>query len=451
MTAMNAVRRSLRQLVTGSARRTMGARGEVAFAPYAQAIAVEARPLADAQYFAGASAPRRNFHTSFAAMAASELITPHGGSLVNLMADASKKTSLASSCTRTLDLSDRNACDVELLCVGGFSPLKGFMNEDDYEHCVDNMRLKDSNLLFGLPIVLDTDCEDTKAGDKILLTYQGKDVAVITVESKWKPNKPKEAKLCYGTSSIEHPGVSMISMERRKYYIGGSLEGLEIPVRPFPCPSPEEVRATLPAGKDVVAFQCRNPIHRAHYELFTRALDAENVGEGAVCLVHPTMGPTQDDDISGLVRYKTYEVLAAEVNNPQIAWAYLPYSMHMAGPREAIQHMIIRKNYGCTHFIIGRDMAGSKSSLDGEDFYGAYDAQDLAKANAEELGMKTVPSLNVVYTDEEGYVTADVAESKGLSVKKLSGTKFRKMLRGGEDIPEWFAFKSVVKVLRDNQ
>jgi sulfate adenylyltransferase len=257
--------------------------------------------------------------------------------------------------------------------------------------------------------------------------------------------------MCYGTSSIEHPGVSMISMERRKYYIGGAVEAVSVPERPFPCPPPAEVRAMLPEGKDVVAFQCRNPIHRAHYELFTRALHADNVGDGAVCLVHPTMGPTQDDDISGLVRYHTYEVLAKEVNNPAIRWAYLPYSMHMAGPREAIQHMIIRKNYGCTHFIIGRDMAGSKSSIDGEDFYGAYDAQDLAKANAAELGMKTVPSLNVVYTDEEGYVTADVAEKKGLSVKKLSGTKFRKMLRGGEDIPEWFAFKSVVNVLREHQ
>ena len=159
---------------------------------------------------------------------------------------------------------------------------------------------------------------------------------------------------------------------------------------------------------------------------------------------------TQDDDIAGDVRYRTYEVLKKETNNPSIQWAYLPYSMHMAGPREAIQHMIIRKNYGCTHFIIGRDMAGSKSCLDGEDFYGAYDAQDLAKASAAELGMQTVPSLNVVYTEEEGYVTADVAEGKGLKVKKLSGTKFRQMLRGGEDIPEWFAFKSVVAVLRDD-
>ena len=137
-------------------------------------------------------------------------------------------------------------------------------------------------------------------------------------------------------------------------------------MREFPCQGPAEVRASLPPGVDVVAFQCRNPIHRAHYELFTRALDAKEVGPNAVVLVHPTCGPTQPDDISGVVRFKTYEVLKQQVQNPRIRWAYLPYSMHMAGPREAIQHMIIRKNYGCTHFIIGRDMAGSKSSLDGK-------------------------------------------------------------------------------------
>lgn len=152
----------------------------------------------------------------------------------------------------------------------------------------------------------------------------------------------------------------------------------------------------------------------------------------------------------GIVRYRTYEVLKDEIKNPHIKWAYLPYSMHMAGPREAIQHMMIRKNYGCSHFIIGRDMAGSKSSLSGEDFYGAYDAQEMANKYSSELGIRTVPSLNVVYTEEEGYVTADVAEKKGLHVKKLSGTKFRKMLRAGEEIPEWFAFKSVVKVLREH-
>merc|ERR1712106_1195988 len=158
--------------------------------------------------------------------------------------------------------------------------------------------------------------------------------------------------------------------------------------------------------------------------------------------------------MGGEVRHKTYEVLIEETKDTpsgkRTRWAYLPYSMHMAGPREAIQHMMIRKNFGCTHFIVGRDMAGSKSSVTGDDFYGAYEAQDLAKEMSEKLGVTPVPSLNLVYTEEEGYVTADDADAKGLTMKKLSGTKFRKMLRGGEDIPEWFAFKSVVEVLREN-
>ena len=169
-----------------------------------------------------------------------------------------------------------------------------------------------------------------------------------------------------------------------------------------------------------------------------------------VVMVHPTCGPTQADDISGEVRYKTYEVLKEETANPRVLWEYLPYSMHMAGPREAIQHMIIRKNFGCTHLIIGRDMAGSKSSITGEDYYGAYDAQDIAKANADKLNVIPVPSLDLVYTEEEGYVTADEAKSKQLNIQKLSGTKFRQMLRGGDDIPTWFAFASVVSVLREN-
>lgn len=145
----------------------------------------------------------------------------------------------------------------------------------------------------------------------------------------------------------------------------------------------------------------------------------------------------------------TYEVLKEEVKNEKLRWAYLPYSMHMAGPREAIQHMIIRKNYGATHFIIGRDMAGCKSSITGEDFYGAYEAQELAASKCVELGMQIVPSLNITYTEEKGYVTADIADKEGLTQKKLSGTMFRQLLRGGGDIPEWFAFKSVVKVLRE--
>ena len=378
---------------------------------------------------------------------ATGLIAPHGGSLVDLMVPAVEREAVKASATKVVECSDRNACDVELLVVGGFSPLRGFMPQADYDAVVATNRTT-SGLLFGLPIVFDTPDASIGLGDRLLLTYRGQDLAVFTVESKWEPDKAKEAKGCYGTTSIEHPAVKMIATERGRFYLGGRVQGLALPSRVFPCKTPAEVRSNLPEGQDVVAFQCRNPIHRAHYELFTRALDASNVSSAGVVLVHPTCGPTHDDDIAGEVRFQTYERLAAEVNNPRIRWAYLPYSMHMAGPREALQHMIIRKNYGCTHFIIGRDMAGCKSSLSGDDFYGPYQAQDFARDNAPELGMETVPSLNLVYTEEEGYVTAEHAETRGLHVKKLSGTQFRQMLRGGEEIPEWFAFRSVVEVLR---
>ena len=377
----------------------------------------------------------------------SGVIAPYGGTLVDLMVAEADRAAVKASATKTIECSDRNACDVELLCVGGFSPLRGFMHQEDYDSVVSGHRLA-AGQLFGLPIVMDTDRDDVAVGDKLLLTYNGQDLAVLDVEDKWEPDKVAEAKGCYGTTSIEHPAVRMITMERKRFYLGGSLKGLALPERVFPCKTPAEVRAGLPEGEDVVAFQCRNPIHRAHYELFTRALHAQNVSDNAVVLVHPTCGPTQQDDIPGAVRFQTYERLAAEVNNDSIRWAYLPYAMHMAGPREALQHMIIRRNYGCTHFIIGRDMAGCKSSLTGDDFYGPYDAQNFAKECAPELTMETVPSLNLVYTQEEGYVTAEHAEARGLHVKKLSGTQFRKMLRGGEEIPEWFAFKSVVEVLR---
>ncbi len=378
----------------------------------------------------------------------SGVIAPYGGKLVDLMTPKSDQEAVEASATKTMECSDRNACDVELLINGGFSPERGFMNQADYNAVVSDHRTT-SGYLFGLPLVLDTEREDLSIGDRVLLTYQEQKLAVFQIEDKWEPDKVLEAKGCYGTTSLEHPAVRMIATERKRFYLGGSLKGLALPKRVFPCETPYEVRSKLPSGEDVVAFQCRNPIHRAHYELFTRALHASNVSKNAVVLVHPTCGPTQQDDIPGEVRFQTYERLAAEVNNKSIRWAYLPYAMHMAGPREALQHMIIRRNYGCTHFIIGRDMAGCKSSLSGDDFYGPYDAQNFARQCAPELAMETVPSLNLVYTQEEGYVTAEHAEARGLHVKKLSGTQFRKMLRSGEEIPEWFAFQSVVKVLRN--
>jgi len=376
------------------------------------------------------------------------LIPPYGGELKNLIIkDKNLKNDLISKATYEFECSERNACDVELLMVGAFSPLEGFMDENNYKSVIKNNRYT-TGLLFGLPIVFDSNNEEVKAGETILLTYKKQKIAVLEVSSKWEPDKSLEAELCYGTNSLDHPAVKMIFNERGKFYIGGKVYGFQLPIREFPCKTPEEVRSALPSNHDVVAFQCRNPIHRAHYELFTNALLSENVSSNSVVLVHPTCGPTQQDDIPGKVRYLTYKELEKEISDERIRWAFLPYSMHMAGPREALQHMIIRRNYGCTHFIIGRDMAGCKSSSTGEDFYGPYDAQNFANECAKELMMQTVPSKNLVYTIEKGYITVEEAKEKNYKIMKLSGTEFRKKLRNGDPIPEWFAFKSVVDVLR---
>jgi len=376
------------------------------------------------------------------------LIPPYGGELKNLIIkDKNLKNDLISKATYEFECSERNACDVELLMVGAFSPLEGFMDEKNYNSVIKNNR-NTNGILFGLPIVFDLNNEKVKAGETILLTYKRQKIAVLEVSSKWEPDKSLEAELCYGTNSLDHPAVKMIFNERGRFYIGGRVYGFELPIREFPCKTPEEVRSTLPSNHDVVAFQCRNPIHRAHYELFTNALLSDNVSSNSVVLVHPTCGPTQQDDIPGKIRYLTYKELEEEISDERIKWAFLPYSMHMAGPREALQHMIIRRNYGCTHFIIGRDMAGCKSSSTGEDFYGPYDAQNFANKCADELMMQTVPSKNLVYTKEKGYITAEEAKEFNYEIMKLSGTEFRKKLRNGEPIPEWFAFKSVVDVLR---
>merc|ERR1711912_125589 len=287
----------------------------------------------------------------------------------------------------------------------------------------------------------------------VLLTYQGANVAVLEAESIYKPNKVVEAIESYGTSSLEHPTVNALVAEQGAFQIGGKLHGLSSPTFPYKVMTPTEVRSTLPEGKQVVAFQNRNPIHKAHFELLKCA--HEDVKD-SILLVHPTCGPTQPGDIDGVVRIDTYEALAAQVKEefPGFRWAYLPYSMKMAGPREAIQHMIIRKNFGATHFIVGRDMAGTKSTLDSEDFYGAFEAQEMGKKHSAELEMTVVDYPNMVYVGEEngnarGYISDKAAKEKGLRIAKLSGTEFRKRLRSGDEIPEWFAFPSVVKTLRD--
>jgi sulfate adenylyltransferase len=287
-----------------------------------------------------------------------------------------------------------------------------------------------------------------KEGDKVLLKWEGQEVAVLEASTPYKPDKVAEARHVYGTSSLEHPSIYSLIAEQGRYYVGGRLHGLESPKFKYPVQTPADVRQTLPSGKAVVAFQNRNPIHRAHFELLKCA--QRDVAD-SILLVHPTCGPTQPGDIDGVVRIQTYEALKQETEReyPMFRWAYLPYSMKMAGPREAIQHMIIRKNFGATHFIIGRDMAGTKSTITGDDFYGPYDAQETGKKHSAELAVTVTHYENMVYVGpEEGYVEESIAKAQGKKVAKLSGTEFRRRLRAGEEIPEWFAFKSVVEILR---
>merc|ERR1711920_597035 len=260
----------------------------------------------------------------------------------------------------------------------------------------------------------------------------------------------------------EHPSVQELFESLGKYYVGGKVHGLMTSLNDVwggmgnAFKTPAEMRSSLPAGKPVVAFQNRNPVHKAHFELLVAA--QQDVTD-SVLLVHPTCGPTQPGDIDGATRIKTYEVMQEEPFYKKWAgdkwrWSYLPYSMKMAGPREAIQHMIIRKNFGATHFIIGRDMAGTKSTLTSKDFYGPFEAQENGKKHMDELFMKVVSYENMVYVGDDkgnarGYATESEAKGKGLKIQKLSGTEFRKRLRSGDEIPEWFAFPAVVKVLRD--
>jgi len=339
---------------------------------------------------------------------------PHGGDLKNLMVqDALGAEALVKAADRTVELNERQACDVFCLLNGAFSPLNGFMTEEAYNSVVATMRLPEKQL-FGLPVTFDLgDVSGIQTGDKLLLRWAGDAVAVLEASSIWKPNKVVEAREVYGTSSLEHPSVYSLLAEQGSHYVGGRIHGISSPKFKYPVQTPAEVRKTLPEGKPVVAFQNRNPIHRAHFELLKCA--QRDVAD-SILLVHPTCGPTQPGDIDGVVRIKTYEALKQETAQeyPMFRWAYLPYSMKMAGPREAIQHMIIRKNFGATHFIIGRDMAGTKSTITGDDFYGAYDAQEIGKKYSAELGVTVSHYENMVYVGQEvGYVGESIAKQQG--------------------------------------
>eukprot|EP00127_Corallochytrium_limacisporum_P004286 Clim_evm231s157 gene=Clim_evmTU231s157 len=364
--------------------------------------------------------------------------TPHGGVLINCLV-GEDHTEVAQ---HYIEMTERQVCDFELISNGGFSPLKGFMTKVEYDKVVAHMRLPEEQL-FGLPVTMDTDNEALKVGDVVELTYTPFNAkGYMTVTDKWIPDRSVEGEKVYGTASDEHPAVNHLLNEKKKYNIGGPVRCVRLPQRDWvKCVTPKELRARN-GDKNVIAFQSRNPLHRAHVEMFIRVA-AEYDAE---VLVHPVIGPTKGDDVPATVRKQTYDVLAQELDHVQ--FEYLPYNMMVGGPREALQHALVRKNYGCTGMIVGRDHAGCKNKA-GEDFYGPYEAHDLLKPLAKELGMDIVFFMQMVYTEEtKSYIPIGEAKQAGYSPMSISGTKFRKMLTNGDHIPEWFAFPNVVAILR---
>lgn len=348
-----------------------------------------------------------------------------------------------------LNLAGRALFDLEMLLNGGFAPLEGFMNEEDYTAVIHNMRLV-SKALWPIPIVLDLPHENFKKGEEVLLCDPyGKPLAIFTINSLFRPDKKKEAELVYGTANLEHPGVQYLFEQMGDVYAGGNVEGIALPeyydfteLRL----TPQELRAWFKEkGWDkVVGFQTRNPIHRAHYEIMRRAADQHD----ARILIHPVVGMTKEGDIDYVTRVRAYKRLHENHMGEFAKLSLLPLAMRMAGPREAVWHALIRKNYGCTHFIVGRDHAGPGKDSSGKPFYGDYDAQQLAKSLEQEIGLTIVPMQEMVYIENEKlYLPLDEVDTSH-KVVRISGTEFRRKLRADEDIPAWFSFPEVIEELR---
>ncbi len=351
-----------------------------------------------------------------------------------------------------LNLKGRQLHDLEVMLVGGFSPVEGFMDEKDYMSVVESMRLT-NGALFPIPIVLDIETESPyTVGDRILLCDPfGNPLAIMAITSRYTPDKEKEALGVYGTTDKMHPGVKYLMDEMHATYIGGTLTKLALPVRHDFMQfrkTPEELKALFKEkGWDtVIGFQTRNPMHRAHFELVKRA--HEKVG--APVLIHPVVGMTKPGDIDYVTRVRTYNVVCNSYGKDFTYLSLLPLAMRMAGPREAVWHAIIRKNYGCTHFISGRDHAGPGKGSDGQDFYTPYEARDLVQKYADEIGITIVPSDELAYSKtREAYVSTDEVNEDD-EIENISGTEFRRKLREGEEIPEWFSFKESIDILRES-
>ncbi|CAK7893738.1 sulfate adenylyltransferase [[Candida] anglica] len=395
--------------------------------------------------------------------------TPHGGKLQDLVIrDANIRTELLKEAANlpSLTLTARQLCDLELILNGGFSPLTGFLNEDDYLSVVKDMRLSTvtengKGLLWSIPITLDVSSEVAKSyavGEKIVLNdlRDNRPLAILTLESIYKPDKKLEADSVF-RGDPEHPAVKYLNETAGDYYLGGSLQGLDYPehydyveFRKTPTELRKEFSNLGWDNQNVVAFQTRNPMHRAHRELTVRA--AKDIGETGHILIHPVVGLTKPGDIDHHTRVKVYQEVLKKFPDGLATLSLLPLAMRMGGDREALWHALIRMNYGVDHFIVGRDHAGPGKNSQGVDFYGPYDAQDLLEKVDDELSskIKIVPFRMVTYLPEEDrYAPIDTIDLSKVKTANISGTELRQKLRDGTEIPEWFSYPEVVKILRE--
>jgi sulfate adenylyltransferase len=385
----------------------------------------------------------------------SHLIAPHGGELINLIVqpDAANELKAHSREWPSWDLTARQICDLELLMSGGFSPLRGFMTRADYEGVCQNMRLA-RGVLWPIPITLDVSEAFAKSlqpgSSKVALRDpEGVMLAVLHVEEIWQPDREAEAQSVFNTTSTVHPGVGYLLKQSNPWYVGGRVEGLQMPshydFRALRL-APAELRAEFArlGWRRAVAFQTRNPMHRAHVELTFRA--AKQVE--ANLLIHPSVGMTKPGDVDYFTRSRCYQLLLSKFPAGTAKLAMLPLAMRMGGPREAIWHALIRKNHGCTHFIVGRDHAGPGNDSDGKPFYGPYDAQELFKKHQADIGVAMVPFQMMVYLEDQDRYVPDNEVPAGARVLNISGTELRRRLNEGSEIPTWFTYPEVVQELR---
>ena len=352
------------------------------------------------------------------------------------------------------DLTPRQICDLELLMNRGFYPLTGFMSQQDYQSVVTEMRLADGTL-WPMPITLDVGeefAEALKIGDEVALRdEEGVILAILHLSDKWVPDKSAEASHVFGADDAAHPAVAYLHNQAGNVYLGGKITGLQAPTHydfKHYRYSPNELKHQFQklGWHKIVAFQTRNPLHRAHQELTFRA--ARDVG--ANLLIHPVVGMTKPGDVDHFTRVRCYESVLDKYPSSTTEMGLLNLAMRMAGPREAVWHGLIRKNHGCTHMIIGRDHAGPGKNSQGDDFYDPYAAQALFREHQEEIGLEMVDFKNLVYVQERAqYEEEDaITDKDNVTILSLSGTELRRRLNEGLDIPDWFSFEEVVTQLR---